>query len=253
MTLPALDGVLWLLLMLGPLLFLQISLHRELQGIFLLSTRSPQAAVLLFSLLFLPGVALHEASHFLMAKLMLVRTGGVSLLPRPLPGGKLQLGFVEVAQADVMRDALIGAAPLLSGGAVVAYIGIVRMGLLPLGGQLLAGNVGAFFQGLSLLPAQEDFWLWFYLAFVVSSTMLPSASDRRAWLPLALVFALLLGVALLTGAGPWMAANAAPGLNRALRAVAAVFAISLGVHAILLPPIWLLRKLISRLTGLELA
>ena len=95
-----------------------------------------------------------------------------------------------------------------------------------------------------------DFLLWFYLAFAVSSTMLPSASDRRAWLPLGLVAALLLGISLAAGAGPWLLANAAPWVNRGLEAAALVLAISLGLHLVLLPPFWLARHGLDGLSRL---
>ncbi|HWQ84712.1 MAG TPA: hypothetical protein VN363_09105, partial [Anaerolineales bacterium] len=78
-------------------------------------------------------------------------------------------------------------------------------------------------------------------------------SDRRAWLPLGLVAALLLGISLLAGAGPWLLTNAAPYVNRALEAVALVLAISLGLHLVLLPPFWVARQGISRVSGLEVA
>jgi len=69
------DGLLWLLVSLVLLLFLQRALHREVQAIFLISTRSPNLTMLAFSLIFLPGVFLHELSHLLMAKKHGVRTG----------------------------------------------------------------------------------------------------------------------------------------------------------------------------------
>jgi hypothetical protein len=59
-----LDGLAWLLLMLGPLLLLQPVLHREIQAVFLLLTRRPALTIGLFSLIFFPGVLLHEGSHF---------------------------------------------------------------------------------------------------------------------------------------------------------------------------------------------
>jgi hypothetical protein len=252
MSLGSLDGLVWLLLMMGPLLFLQRQLHRQLQGIFLILTRRPAVSLALFSLLFLPGVTLHEASHFLMARLLGVPTGRISLLPRPTKSGKLQLGYVETARTDVVRDALIGTAPLISGGVIVAYIAVFHMNLLPPGEQLLAGQTQLFWQELGRLPGLPDFWLWFYLAFAVSSTMLPSTSDRRAWLPIALVSGVLLLLALLAGAGPWMLANLAPTLNGALRGAAAVFAISAAVHLAVLVPVWPLRVLLSRISGLQL-
>jgi hypothetical protein len=234
--------------LLGPLLLMQRGLHFELQAIFLLITRSEAAAIGIFSLLFLPGVLLHELSHFLMAKLLGVRTARFSLLPTVMPDGKLQMGFVETAQTDFVRDALIGIAPLLSGGALVAYLGLVQLALAPLGSTFIQSNWGGLWEALRQVPNQPDFWIWFYLTFTFSTTMLPSESDRRAWLPLALVVVLLIGAAALAGAGPWLLDNLAPLLNNGLRGVALVFGISLGIHVLLWIPLRVLRELIARLT-----
>ena len=246
-----LDGLLWLLLMLGPLLLLQRGLHREIQAVFLLLTRRADLAVALFSLLFFPGVLLHEASHYLMAKILGVPTGKVSLIPQTLDGNRLRLGFVETGQADLLRDALIGAAPLLSGGLLVAYLGIVRLGLLSVWEALVSTDLEATLGALSAVFRAPDFWLWFYLMVTVSSTMFPSQADRRAWLPLALIVALLVGAALLFGAGPWMSLNVLPWFNQALGGVAVVFALSAAVHLVVLLPVWGLRKGISKLTGMQ--
>jgi hypothetical protein len=251
MSIASLDGFLWLVLLVAPLLFLQRSLHREIQAVFLLLTRQPEIAVALFSLLFLPGVLLHETSHYLMARLLGVHTGRFSVLPQKMEDGRLQLGFVETAATDFFRDALIGAAPLITGGSFVVFAGLSRMGLNTLWDSLAGGQSSAFIIVLTSLTERPDFWLWFYLAFTVSSTMLPSASDRRAWLPLFLVILILLGLTLLAGAGPWLFAHLAPALNSALRAIAIVFGITALLHLILLPPTWLVRKLISRLVGYQ--
>ncbi|NLG99757.1 MAG: hypothetical protein GX491_20570 [Chloroflexi bacterium] len=238
--------------MLGPLLFAQRWLHREIQMVLLLLTRRPLIALGLFSLLFFPGVLLHELSHFAMAWLLRVRTGRFSLLPSLTEDGKLRLGYVETEEADLLREALIGSAPLLTGGAAVAYLGINHLGLLPAASALLQRDWPALWQALAALPSQADFWLWFYLAFTISSTMLPSASDRRAWLPLVLVLLALVGLALFAGAGPWMFDHLAPWLNRAVRSLATVFGISLALHLVMLIPLRLVRGFISGITGLRI-
>ncbi|MBP1701841.1 MAG: putative rane protein, partial [Chloroflexi bacterium] len=87
----------WLLVILAPLLLFQRYLHRELQAVLLILTRRADLTIMLFSLIFLPGVVLHEASHWLMAKLLRVPTGRFSILPRPMGNGRLQMGFVETA------------------------------------------------------------------------------------------------------------------------------------------------------------
>ena len=237
--------------MLGPLLFFQRRLHREVQILLLLLTRSPTVSLGIFAILFFPGVLLHEFSHFMMAQLLMVRTGRFSLVPQVLPEGQLRLGYVETAPTDLFRDALIGAAPLISGGAAVALLGSSRLGLTPLAGFLSQQAWPAFWDALRLLPQQNDFWVWFYLTFAVSSTMLPSASDRHAWLPISVVFVALVGLALVTGVGPWMMVNLAPPLDRFLQILTTIFGISLALHLALLIPIWVLRGLISRLTGLR--
>jgi hypothetical protein len=248
----SLDGFVWLLLMLGPLLLLQPRLHKEIQAVFMLLTRRPALSIGLFSMLFFPGVFIHEASHYITARLLGVRTGRFSLIPRPAAKGKkLVMGYVETAQTDSVRDALIGVAPLVVGGALVAYIGLARLALAPVGAALLQGNAAAFWSALAAMPLQTDFWLWFYLAFAVSSTMLPSEADRSGWLPVVLTVGVLLAIALLVGAGPWMLATVAPRFNIGLRAMAGVFAISLGINLVALLPFWGLHRVLSRVMHLE--
>ena len=241
----------WFIAALGPLLFLQRRLHYEIQAIFMLITRRLDIAILLFSLVFFPGVFLHEASHFVMAKLLRVRTGRFSVFPKPIPGGRLQLGYVETASADWLRETLIGAAPVLTGGVFVAYAGLYGLGIQPFVRIFITDGWQSALARLPDVFSQPDFWLWLYLTLVVSSTMLPSASDRRSWLPLALVIGVLLGISLLAGAGPWMSTHLSPLLNQALLAGAVVLGISDLVHLVLLPPVYLLRRLVNRITGLE--
>lgn len=243
------SGLWWLLLLLGPLLFFQRRLHFEIQGIFLLLTRRVDLAVFLFSLLFFPGVLLHETSHYLMARILGVQTGRVSLIPRTLDGGKLLMGYVETEKTDWIRDAAIGMAPLIVGGAAVAYIGLRQLGMAAIWEAAVTGGADAAWGILSSLLTQPDIWLWFYLAFAISSTMLPSASDRRAWVPLGLVMLILLILGLLFGAGPWLLENLAPAFNQMLLVVDVVFGITLFIHLVLFFPFMAFRILLTRLTG----
>ena len=246
-----LAGFFWFILMLVPLIFLQRLLHREIQASFLILSRSPEFSIALFSIIFLPGVLLHEFSHYLIAVILGVQTAHFSLIPQMLPNGRLQLGYVETMKSDFFRDSLIGAAPLIAGGFVVAYLAVTRLDLLPLWDTLRNGQFNLVWLGITLLPRAPDFPLWFYLIFTISSTMLPSQSDRHAWLPLGVTVAVLLGLAVLAGAGPWMLDHVAPALNRFLSSAAVVFGLSAALHALLIVPTGLLHLGLTKLTGLD--
>ncbi len=246
-----LGGLLWCVLTLVPLAYHQRLLQREIQASFLILSRSPEFTVALFSIIFLPGVMLHEFSHYLVALILGVRTAHFSLIPQMLPNGKLQLGYVETSKSDYVRDSLIGAAPLIAGASVVALLAVTRLDLIPLWDAFRTGQFSLFWLGLTLLPKSQDFPLWFYLLFTISSTMLPSQSDRHAWLPLGVTVAALLVLAVFAGAGPWMLEHVAPALNRFLSSAAVVFGLSAAVHAILIIPLGLLHLSLARLTGLD--
>lgn len=235
------------------LMFLVVQrwLHREIQAVLLILTGRQDVVIGLFSLLFLPGVLLHEGSHYLTACLLGVKTGRFSVLPQRLPNGRLRLGYVETEQTNLIKDALIGAAPLFSGGAALIYLGIFRLGFLSLGQFVQAGEWQNLWDALLVLPNQPDFWLWAYLAFTISSTMLPSASDRRAWLPIGLALAALAGVLAAVGAANWLALQLVNGLPVMLSGLNLVFGTSLILHVALGIPIWGLRHSLSRLLGVE--
>jgi hypothetical protein len=239
-----LTGYLWFVLTLLPLVYLQRLLHRELQIIIYLITRSKALTIALFSMLFFPGVFLHEISHYLMAKLLWVRTGRLSLIPQAVEGSGLVLGYVETERADILRDSLVGLAPIIAGTLFVAYAGVAQLRLDALWEVLRNGQMNLFWMGLRLLPSAPDFYLWFYLTFAVSSTMLPSESDRHAWLPLGLWIGVLFAIAITAGAGSWMLENLAPFFDPFLRSIALMFALSDIVHVILLIPIYGFRRLL---------
>ena len=248
-----LSGLVWFIFMLIPLIILQRLLHREIQAVFLILTRDTRVTMGIFAILFLPGVFLHELSHFVMAKILQVRTGKFSIFPKSLPDGRLQLGSVETAKSDMLRDSLIGAAPLIVGTLFVAYVAIYHLQLRVLWDAFRNGQIDLFWLGVRNLPQTPDFYLWFYLAFAVSSTMMPSESDRHAWLDMLISIAVLFGLALLFGAGPWMLSNVAPRLSTFLSSVAGIFGLSAFVHILLILPTALLHKLVARATGVDVA
>ena len=245
------DGLIWLLTGLFALHFVQRSLHKEIQAILLIISRSQNFTVGVFSLLFFPGVFLHELSHFIMAKILGVRTGKFSLFPKMMDDGRLQLGYVEAASTDIFRDSLVGLAPLISGMIFVAISASSFLHLTILWDTLRNQQWTLFFMGIQALPTVQNFWIWFIPTFAVSTTMMPSESDRHAWLPLGLLSLLLVILAILSGAGPWLMQNLAPPFNVFLRSSSLLLLVSVLIHILLIIPGFLIHRLLSKIIGVD--
>ena len=226
-------------------------LHRHLQGLILLLVRSPEIALILYSLIFFPGVLMHEVSHWLIATLLGVRTGRFSVWPQAQPDGTLRLGYVETEKIDFMREALIGAAPLIVGGLLVSLGGLTRLNLGAVGLALGRADLLAAFEAARSSLSNSDAWVWLYVIFTVSNSMLPSASDRRAWPFVALLLILLGSVLFYAGFGPLVAQSLVEPVERAVRAMAVVFTITVGVDLLVIPVIGLLELVVIRVTGLR--
>ncbi len=166
------------------LVFFQRWIHAHLHGVSLLLTGRAELALAVYAVILFPGVLLHEASHWLSATLLGVRTGGVSLLPRRQPDGTLQLGYVEYYRGrtlDPLRESLIGGAPLIAGTAVILFIGYRIFGVTSLAAAVQTGDINALAAAMAELVATPAFAVWLYLLFAVGNAMLPSKSDRHAW------------------------------------------------------------------------
>ena len=241
----------WFLVGVLGLAILQRRLHLEIQSVIFLITRRIDLALAIFSILFLPGVLLHELSHYFSARLLGVPTGRISIIPQSLPDGRLRMGYVETAATDFLRDALIGVAPLIAGSIFVAYAGLVHLEFGTIWQQLSLGEVSSIFPIVSQVTDQADFWIWFYLIFVVSSTMFPSETDRRAWVPVLLMIGVFVGLIFISGAGPWLWENLGSSLLSLVHLLSLIFILSALVHLILLPPFWLLRLGLERIFHLR--
>ena len=247
----AFNGLFWLFVTLTGFIFIQRILHREFQAFLLILTRNSRITQVIFSLVFLPGVLLHEISHFIMAKILAVPTGKFSLIPQARSDGTLRLGYVETATGGFIRDSLIGVAPLAAGCVIVSYVASRQMNVVPLWDLIRNGEWGVFWINLSSVLNIPGFWLWFYLAFAVSSTMMPSQSDRHAWLPLGILIIGLIILAILAGAGTWMLEKLAPNVNNFMRALALIFVMSGALHIVLTMPLLILHWILARVTGMD--
>ncbi len=216
-----------LIVTLPPLYLMQRWINRHLQGLGLLLTGDSDSAVMVYFVALLPGIALHELSHWLVAVLLRVPVGKLSLWPKKKRRGQVRLGSVSVGAADAVRASLIGVAPLAVGSLVILLVGQLALGVGELGRVLLYGAWGDLWRQLVAYWRVPDFALWLYLIFAVANAMLPSESDRAAWPMMGLYVAGVAGVLVLVGGLPSVMA----GVRATFLAAAGYLAYALGLAA----------------------
>jgi hypothetical protein len=136
----------------------------KLSHLFFRITKSKTVTINFMAILFFPGTVIHELSHFLMAALLFVPVGQMEFWPK-IDGDNVKLGSVQVAQTDIFRRFLIGAAPFLFGVALLLAV---------------------LFFGVSSNLFGE---IWFvvlmmYVAFEIGNTMFSSKKDMEGALEL---------------------------------------------------------------------
>lgn len=191
------NSVFWLIVILLVLLLLNRWITAHVQGVGLLLSNNQSVAIWLYFFLFLPGIFLHELSHYVMALLLRVNVGNFSLWPQK-KGKELVLGSVQVRGVGPLRHSLVGAAPLLFGSLAVLIIGRF-LHFDALGSEMMRGDLTAVLDILSGSIATPDFWLWLYLLFAIANAMMPSAADRVYWLPVLLFFTAIIAVGVTMG------------------------------------------------------
>ena len=174
----ALPTLLLLSVSLFALAWLSGQLSVRTQLVVFYATGSVDLATLAVFLLLMPGVFVHELSHWVTAKLLGLRPSKFRVWPKRRKDG-LGLGSVNVRSGGPWLDSIVGMAPLIAGSALLALVGAAVFQSDLLLSQLAQGRLldtlGAFFDAL----AQPDGLLWAYALFVIGNSMMPSRSDRQ--------------------------------------------------------------------------
>jgi len=232
------------------LLYVQRWIHRHLFGMGFLLSREKQSATLFYYLLLLPGVALHEFSHYMMAGVFGIRPKHFTFFPHAQEDGSLEMGFLELEQVkNPIYAAVIGIAPLISGMLVVVYISNNILNLPLFFASLQNADVTTVGDSVRRLVTLPDFPLWFYILFAVANAMMPGKEDRRGWwiigaaVGVVVLFLTIIGlqqiaVNLLTGP-----------IAKAVSALTAVFATVLAVDLFFAIIIWCVEAVLERATG----
>ncbi len=151
--------ILTFLLEFAVLFFLSRELSRAISHLLLRITKKQTVTIYLLSILFMPGVIVHELSHMLMAGMLMVPVGHMEFIPQ-IHGNSVKLGSVAIAKTDPLRRFLIGVAPILIGLTVIFSIYF-----------FLFANTLVIFSWQTLL------FLW--VLFEVGNTMFSSRKDME--------------------------------------------------------------------------
>ena len=201
----------------------------EISGASLLLFGSTRPGIVLYSLIFLPGTIIHELSHWIVAEILQVRTGAITIFPEFEGTGESQrLGSVATAKSDPFRGFLIGVAPFVTG-----------IGILLVLGRLLMIGWGVF-----------SWWyliLIIYGVIVISNSMIISKEDRRTW-PFIIIALVLLIIVMyrmqltLSPSVTLLASNTFTKLNL-------VLGVTAGVNLVMIGGSYLTRRLVERVTN----
>lgn len=219
----------------------------HLQGITLVLTGRKRLGLYLYSFIFLPGVVIHEISHFFVAAFLGVRTGDITIFPSgKTESGSQRLGSVQIAKTDIVRGSIIGIAPLIIGSLAIIALTLWQFPQLIQSVITLEGTLNQLLvEGRQILTVPLNL-VWVYLIFAISNTMFTSQSDRRSWPALIIVLFLLTVVAVWSGIASPIASAIREPVIIGVSILTAGFFVSLVIDVIFLAPLLLLEKLIAK-------
>jgi hypothetical protein len=234
-----------------PLLWVKRWITRHLQELSLRWVGDPDVALILYFVLMLTGVVVHELSHWFVALVLGVRVRNLSIGPvRKGRGQRVSFGSIRVSDVDPVRASLIGMAPLVGGSAIVLLIGYLVLDVGSVAEAAAGQGVEGILAGLEQLIRVPDFWLWLYLIFSVSNAMLPSESDMDNVRPVLIFFGIVALIVLVIGGVPTIPEEVVAGVNVVAGFLASAFGLTLAVDLVFALVIgllvWLTRRLQDR-------
>lgn len=222
-------------------------LSQHLYGLGLLVSGDHDKAALFSLFLLLPGVILHELSHWLAAKALRVPTGRLTLGPRRREEA-LTFASLTVSRSDPLRKSVIGLAPLLGGTLAIFLTARWGWPFIPWGSapdealRHLISHLGEYARAPRLL-------LLLYLLFSLSNGMLPSEADRQGWLPVVLFGVLVILLSSVVGFLPHIPGEVTFWISRGLEYLTLALLITLAVDGLFFLLIYPLEWLVGAMRG----
>jgi hypothetical protein len=222
------------LIILVPLLHLERWIHQHLYGIGWLLTQDKERATVLYYLILLPGVFVHEFVQWLLAGALGVKIGKIKVWPRPQTNGTLRFDFVKIKKdTGRLPAAIVELGPLVIGIGLVLYISQRVLDVQYLESALSTGDLNIASSEFGRLFSTPDFWLWLYLLFAIGNAIMPTPSEDQNWLAFLIGASIFSVVLLVLGfAGPGAITVLGTPIARLLNTLAAAFGTMLVLNLI---------------------
>lgn len=177
----------FLILLLTLLFLFSKKITSNIYNLIYLLSSSQKLAVGVLAWILLPGTIIHEISHFLIASILRVPTGEISVFPKfDKESREVKTGHVMLGKSDPIRRTIIGLAPLIIGISLIYLIG-----------KIIIPTTSELFNNLSQLNNISPILLLTtnYLLLIISVTMFSSKKDLERLIiaaPITLVAAISL-------------------------------------------------------------
>lgn len=156
--------ILFFLFLLTSLFLLSQKISAYIYSNVFVITKNKNLAIGVLLFILLPGTIIHEISHFLIATILRVPTGELTVIPTIGKDEEIKAGKLFLGETDPFRLSLIGLAPMIIGLTIIYFIGNTFFANFP---QLITQNL------------QPTTILSFYLLFITSITMFSSKKDMK--------------------------------------------------------------------------
>jgi hypothetical protein len=231
---------------------LQTWLHQHLFKVGWLVTKQYETTTLLYYAFFMPGIVLHELVYWMVAGFLDVRADRAIRWPEKQEIGQLKLNFIKLSpKTDPMRLAVISTAPFVVGVLILWFIANNIFNVQRFAVTMQSGYLNSVADALRQLTATQDFWLWFYLAFAISNTMMPHTPQHlRLWRVIGGVAAVVAVGILIVGVGSQAVINLLTGpVADTLNRLSLIFAFIIGLDVFMVAVLGTIEAIVERITG----
>jgi hypothetical protein len=225
-------------------------MHQHIFKVGWLLTKKLRTTTTLYYTFFLPGVFLHEFVYWFMAGVLNVRAERAIAWPEGQQIAELRLNFIRLARnTGQFKLALISISPLIVGLIAVWHIMNNVLNLDEFMAMLRNGQISSPGEAFTTLTVTPDFFLWLYIAFTISNTMMPDFGNLKG-LRIVAILLVVIGIVLFAlGVGESMLGTLDRPLSDGLSLLAGTFAVVIAMDLFVLGVLGALESIIERITG----